>query len=150
MQGVEPRHQFGVEEVVGAGEGAEGHGAAGEVPHGIHRGDRLLGRRDRAFRVRQQHPRGVGEDQLPIGADEEADPELLLQPSDLLRQARLGDEMRLGGVIGLELFHDGLGLLRLIGLDVSGGKRISRLKVRRLGIRDCLQLRNPSIEPLQL
>ena len=58
--------------------------------------------------------------------------------------------MCFGGVIGLELFHNGLGLLRLVGLDVSGGKRISRLKVRRLGIRDCLQLRNPSIELLQL
>ena len=58
--------------------------------------------------------------------------------------------MCFGGVIGLELFHDDLGLLRLVGLDVSGGQGISCVKVRRLAIRDCLQLRNPSIELLEL
>ena len=69
-----------------------GAGAAG-----VHRGGGFLGGGDRPLRVRDQEPSCVGEDQLAVGPDEQADAEVVLQPADLLGQAGLGDEVGLRG-----------------------------------------------------
>ena len=51
----------------------------------------------RALRVGLEEPAGLGQLDAAAGADEQRDAELGLEPADLLREARLGDQERVGG-----------------------------------------------------
>jgi hypothetical protein len=72
-----------------AAEGAELHGAAGEIAYLADRLGGLARLGERALGVRAQQAAGLGEGQTPPRAGEERDAQLGLEPADLLREARL-------------------------------------------------------------
>ena len=86
------------EQVVMRGaERAEGDGAAlqgADLADGL-RG--LLGRAERPLGLGLQHPARLGQHEPPARAREERDAELGLQPADLVGEARLRHQQRLGG-----------------------------------------------------
>jgi hypothetical protein len=82
--------------MVRAAERAEAHGAALERPDLLDRLGGLLGGRERPLGVRSQHPPGLGEREPPSGAREERDAQLGLEPANLVGEARLRHQQRLG------------------------------------------------------
>jgi hypothetical protein len=88
--------QAGEQVVVGAAERAELDGAAGEVADLAHGLRRLLGGGHGALGVGAEQAARLGQLEAAAGAREQRDAKLRLEPPDLLGQARLGHEQRLG------------------------------------------------------
>jgi hypothetical protein len=125
MQGTEVGDQIGVQEVVGAAECAERHRAPGEVPDGADGLGCFLCGSQGALRMWDQHLCRFGQDELAVGAHEQRRPQLVLEPADLLRQARLGDEVRIGRGGQRAVLHRREKVLQLLEGDRRGHERFS-------------------------